>query len=142
MLQTKVASVEATSSLQNISNVDAQPMTGRAKTLEMLIGSILLGIIAAVMMVVLSEWADQSLRYESDAERLLGVPVLALLPESGDLRYLPGHNSGSGRGGRRALTQNTPKTKAALAAPASGSGSRNAAAMNSTATDGRPAAEA
>ncbi len=139
-LQGQVAAVEATSALQNISNVDAQPMTGRAKALEMFVGSIILGLIAAVLMVVLSEWADQSLRYESDAERLLGVPVLALLPDSRDLRYLPSPNSGGG--GRKALAQNATKTKAALAAPANGSGPRSAATMNTTASDSRPAAEA
>jgi len=35
---------------------------------------------------VLIEWSDHSLRHETDAERLLGVPVLASVPEAADLR--------------------------------------------------------
>ena len=48
-------------------------------------------VIGAIL-IVLSEWSDHSLRHEADAERLLGVPVLASLPEAADLR-----TPGSGR---------------------------------------------
>jgi len=74
----------STSSLLPIGITYALPTTGQTKLIGMLIGSLILGILIGCILVVLSEWADHSLRY--DAERLLGVPVLASLPETADLR--------------------------------------------------------
>ncbi len=76
----------STSSLTPIGVTYALPTTGRTKLIGMLIGSLILGVLVGFILVVLSEWADHSLRYEADAERLLGVPVLACLPEAADLR--------------------------------------------------------
>jgi len=64
--------------------------------IAMLFGSLLLGCLVGVILVVLSEWSDHSLRYEGDAERLLGVPVLAALPETADLRTVPARRALSG----------------------------------------------
>ena len=89
----------STSSLLPIGVTYALPTTGRTKLIGMLIGSLLLGILIGCILVVLSEWADHSLRYESDTERLLGVPVLASVPETADLRSSSSH---------RALTHSQP----------------------------------
>lgn len=94
----------STSSLTPIGVTYALPTTGRTKLIGMLIGSLILGMLVGLILVVLSEWGDHSLRYEADAERLLGVPVLASLPDAADLR-----SSSS----RRALTH----SPAALSGP-------------------------
>ena len=52
----------------------------------MFLGSLLLGCLVGAILIVLSEWSDHSLRHEADAERLLGVPVLASLPEAASLK--------------------------------------------------------
>ena len=85
-MEGNLARVNASSSLSPIGYIHAEPTTGKTKMLMMFIGSLLLGLIVGLVLVVLSEWADRSLRYGTDAERALGVPVLAVLPESGDLR--------------------------------------------------------
>lgn len=95
----------ATSSLTRAAAIFAEPTTGRTKMIVLLLGSLLLGGLVGTVLVVLSEWSDQSLRYEGDAERLLGVPVLALLPESSDLRVLPDHGAG-----RKALSGSAQKS--------------------------------
>ena len=64
----------------------------------MLLGSLLLGCLVGIILVVLSEWSDHSLRHEADAERLLGVPVLAALPESSDLHTMTARRTLSGAG--------------------------------------------
>jgi len=76
----------ASDSLMPVGVTYATPTTGKTKLIAMLLGSLLLGCLVGVILVVLSEWSDHSLRHEADAERLLGVPVLAALPESADLR--------------------------------------------------------
>ena len=76
----------ASNSLMPIGVTYATPTTGKTKLIAMLLGSLLLGCLVGIILVVLSEWSDHSLRHEADAERLLGVPVLAALPESADLR--------------------------------------------------------
>lgn len=76
----------STSSLTPIGVTYALPTTGRTKLIGMLVGSLVLGMLVGLILVVLSEWSDHSLRYEADAERLLGVPVLASLPDAADLR--------------------------------------------------------
>ena len=97
----------ASNSLMPIGVTFASPTTGKTKLIAMLFGSLVLGCLVGVILIVLSEWSDHSLRHEADAERLLGVPVLAALPESADL-----HATAAGRAlaGRR-----TP----ALSGPAS-----------------------
>ncbi len=88
----------ASNSLMPIGVTYATPTTGKTKLIAMLLGSLLLGCVVGIILVVLSEWSDHSLRHEADAERLLGVPVLAALPESADLRTTTSHRALSGAG--------------------------------------------
>ena len=85
-LQANLDRVTASNSLLPIGVTYATPTTGRTKLIGMLIGSLFLGALVGAILIVLSEWSDHSLRHESDTERLLGVPVLASLPETADLR--------------------------------------------------------
>ena len=85
-LQANLDRVTASNSLNPIGVTYAAPTTGRTKLIGMLLGSLFLGALVGAILIVLSEWSDHSLRHESDTERLLGVPVLASLPETADLR--------------------------------------------------------
>jgi uncharacterized protein involved in exopolysaccharide biosynthesis len=85
-LQANLDRVTASNSLLPIGVTYAAPTTGRIKLIGMLLGSLFLGALVGVILIVLSEWSDHSLRHESDTERLLGVPVLASVPEAADLR--------------------------------------------------------
>ncbi len=89
-------SLTASKSIIPIGVTYALPTTGRTKLIAMLFGSLFLGFLVGVVLVVLSEWADHSLRHEADAERLLGVPVLATLPEASDLRVAANRRALSG----------------------------------------------
>ena len=93
-LQANLDRVTASNSLLPIGVTYAMPTTGRTKLIAMLLGSLFLGALVGAILIVLSEWSDHSLRHEADAERLLGVPVLASVPESLDLWVLPGGRSG------------------------------------------------
>lgn len=88
----------ASDSLLPVGVTYATPTTGKTKLIAMLLGSLLLGCLVGVILVVLSEWSDHSLRYEGDAERLLGVPILAALPETAELRTAPARRALSGAG--------------------------------------------
>ncbi len=102
-LQANLDRVTASNSLNPIGVTYATPTTGRTKLIAMLLGSLFLGALVGAILIVLSEWSDHSLRHEADTERLLGVPVLASLPETADLR-----------------TSGGPRVLAALAAEGSG----------------------
>ena len=91
-LQANLDRLTASNSLLPIGVTYATPTTGRTKLIGMLFGSLLLGALVGAILIVLSEWSDHSLRHEADAERLLGVPVLASVPETAGLR-----TSGSAR---------------------------------------------
>lgn len=97
-LTASLDSLTAKSSLTPIGVTYATPTTGKTKLIAMLLGSVLLGCLVGIILVVLSEWSDHSLRHEADAERLLGVPVLAALPESADLRTATPRRALSGAG--------------------------------------------
>ncbi|MBC8104257.1 MAG: hypothetical protein H7Z41_16905 [Cytophagales bacterium] len=86
-LKANMEKVTATSTLIVQNPIYAEETVGTQKKLLMVAGSIVLGIIIGLLMILLREWMDPSLRYETDAARLLGVPVLASLPESQDLRF-------------------------------------------------------
>lgn len=79
--------VSASSLFTPLGRIFAEPTTGRSKTLGLMAGSVVLGILVGIVLIVLAEWGDPSLRSEADAARLLGVPVLGLLPESADLKF-------------------------------------------------------
>ncbi len=87
-LQANLDRLTASNNLLPIGVTYATPTTGRTKLIGMLLGSFVLGALIGALLIVLSEWSDHSLRHESDAERLLGVPVLASLPETAALRVL------------------------------------------------------
>ncbi|MCC2667864.1 MAG: chain length-determining protein [Armatimonadetes bacterium] len=80
-IQGDLRSITAPRTLDRIGTVVAQWATTKKKLALMVAGSILLGLVLAVLVVILSEWIDPSLRYAEDAERLFGVPALVLLPE-------------------------------------------------------------
>lgn len=84
-MQERLKQVTASNSLKEIGVNYAQPTTGKTKMIAMLLGSLLLGSLVGSLLIVLSEWSDHSLRHETDAERLLGVPILAALPETASL---------------------------------------------------------
>ena len=85
-LQANLDRLTASNSLLPIGVTYASPTTGRTKLIGMLIGSLFLGALVGAILIILSEWSDHSLRHEADTERLLGVPVLASLPETASLR--------------------------------------------------------
>ena len=105
--QADLERMSASSSLLPIGVTYAMPTTGRTKLIAMLFGSLFLGCLVGAILVVLSEWSDHSLRHEADAERLLGVPVLAALPETADLRVSPARRALSGPA--RALPEPLPE---------------------------------
>ena len=87
-----------------------QSLQSGKKTFMLLFGGVFLALIIGSALVVLSEWLDQSLRDPIDAQRALGLPVMAVLPEAGMLRYgvtnnrLPGSTATRWlRGGLREL---------------------------------------
>ena len=81
-IQGDLRAITAPTTLDRIGTVMAQWATTKKKLALMVAGSILLGLVLAVTVVILSEWIDPSLRYAEDAERLFGVPALVLLPEN------------------------------------------------------------
>lgn len=95
-LQANLNRQTASDSLLPVGVTYATPTTGKTKLIAMLLGSLLLGCLVGAILVVLSEWSDHSLRHEADVERLLGVPVLAALPESADLHTTTAHRALSG----------------------------------------------
>ena len=97
-VQADLDRMSASSSLLPIGVTYALPTTGRTKLIAMLFGSLFLGCLVGCILVILSEWADHSLRHEADAERLLGVPILAALPEAADLRAAPARRALTGPG--------------------------------------------
>lgn len=87
-LQANLDRLTASNSLVPVGVTYASPTTGRTKLIEMLIGSLFLGALIGAILIVLSDWSDHSLRHELDTERLLGVPVLASIAESVEIRTL------------------------------------------------------
>ncbi len=97
-LQADLDRQTASDSLLPVGVTYATPTTGKTKLIAMLLGSLILGCLVGVILIVLSEWSDHSLRYEGDAERLLGVPILASLPEAAELRTTNARRALSGAG--------------------------------------------
>jgi uncharacterized protein involved in exopolysaccharide biosynthesis len=86
-LKANVERVTASSTLIVQNPVYAEEAISRSKKMIMIVGSILLGLIIGFGVIILREWMDPSFRYEADAAQLLGVPILAGLPESSDFRF-------------------------------------------------------
>lgn len=98
--------VAASATIQAIGTVYAQSTGGKGKTTIMLAVLLVFGLILGVSVTVLAEWADPTLRYASDVERRLGVPVLISLPEMDTLMMATSSSSTSDRelpGGRPLL---------------------------------------
>ncbi len=76
-----IARINATTALIPMNRVAAEATMGAKKKLMTLGIGIALGLFLGLLLIVLREWADPTLRYESDTERLLGAPVLASLPD-------------------------------------------------------------
>ena len=75
-----IARITATTSLVPLNRVVAESTMGAKKKLITGLIGVALGTFLGLLLILLREWADPTLRYESDAQRLLGVPVLASLP--------------------------------------------------------------
>jgi uncharacterized protein involved in exopolysaccharide biosynthesis len=122
-LKANVERVTAMSRYQIFNNPYAEQTLGKTKKAFMVIASTVLGMIVGCLMLLLKEWADPSLRYETDVVRLLGVPVLASLPESSVLQFPVSKPRRGLLGGNRGSAEPV----AALAAPGfSGSGKKHA----------------
>ncbi len=94
--------VSARSIFSPIGTIHARPTTSMKMMFFLLIGTLVLGCALGGGLVFFREWVDPSLRYGEDAERLLGLPILASLPEAGSA-LSPGSDAGGGRARRRAL---------------------------------------
>jgi len=97
-MQADLDRVSSSSALQRIGWIYATPTLSATKLSLFIIGSIVLGLIVGILGVVFGEWADRTLRYPADAERMLGVPVLAVIEETSNLKTLGAPS------GRRLLT--------------------------------------
>lgn len=95
--------VTASDTLIRVGSIYAAPTQGQAKTLLMVLGSLLLGLVVATGMVVFAEWNDQTLRYPTDVERFLELPVLASVPESPAIDT--SHSNGYGQAAPDALPE-------------------------------------
>jgi hypothetical protein len=88
-LKAGVERVTASAQIMPIGAVSTEPTAGPKKQAIMVVASLILGLIVGTLLVVLKEWLDPTFRYEMDAERLLGLPVLAGLTESAAVLALP-----------------------------------------------------
>lgn len=80
-LKGEIANVAAQSSLRPLGMVYAEPSTGKKKALMIVFAGCLLALLTSVGLVFLAEWTDPTLRYEEDAEHLIGLPVLGSISE-------------------------------------------------------------
>lgn len=79
-LQSSLDRATAQSTLKRIGAIRAEATSSKKKSLLLLAAAVFLGLLVGAAMVLLAEWADNSLRYASDVPRLLGVPLLAAIP--------------------------------------------------------------
>jgi uncharacterized protein involved in exopolysaccharide biosynthesis len=77
--------------------------TSKSKTLILFAGGLVLALIVSSALVILAEAMDRSFRDAYDLQRTLGVPVLAMLPESADLHIADSRNLLTGSGGMKRL---------------------------------------
>ncbi len=136
-MEGNLARVSASSSLSPIGYIHADATTGRVKLIAMFAGSLVLGLIVGLVLVVLCEWADQSLRYGTDAAHLLGVPVLAVVPDDAHLRVIPiGTGAHGGGGSRKRLAAPKMKPERETALPALEAPIGAVPAMSASAAEG------
>jgi uncharacterized protein involved in exopolysaccharide biosynthesis len=79
--------VTAASQFNSMNLVAAESTANLKKKILTIAAALALGLFLGLVLVVIREWMDPSIRYEADVERLLGVPVLVSLPESQQLRF-------------------------------------------------------
>ncbi len=80
--QTNLEKEKASQTLKPVGAVVAVSLSGTKKTVTMGLISLVLGAIVAGLMVALREWSDPTIRYETDIEQVLDIPVLTGLPET------------------------------------------------------------
>lgn len=73
---------QASQTLKQVGEIYAVNLAGTSKRIQMGVISLILGLIVAGLMVALKEWADPTIRYETDIEQALDIPVLTGLPET------------------------------------------------------------
>jgi uncharacterized protein involved in exopolysaccharide biosynthesis len=105
-MKADVGKITETAKLIPQALIRAEPTMSLTKMVMLIGGSVILGLIVGCLMILAREWMDVSLRYTMDAERLLGVPVLAALPESPVLQF-PLSTPRNGRLRGRATGSNT-----------------------------------
>lgn len=94
-VKAKVGEVTAMSQYIKLNMVYAESTATTKKKAMTIGGSLLVGIVVGFLLILLREWMDPSLRYETDTVRMLDMPVLASLPESTYLRFPVSGRSGA-----------------------------------------------
>lgn len=100
--QANLEKEKASQTLKPVGQVTAVSLGGTKKTVTMGLMSLVLGAIVAGLMVALREWADPTIRYETDIEQALDIPVLTGLPETKTV-LAPKNTLGKSRKPRRLL---------------------------------------
>jgi uncharacterized protein involved in exopolysaccharide biosynthesis len=72
----------ASQTLKVVGEVYAASLSGPKKRIQLGFVSLILGAVVAALMVALREWADPTIRYETDIEQALDIPVLTGLPDT------------------------------------------------------------
>lgn len=73
---------QASQTLKAVGEVYSTSLSGPKKRVQLGFVSLILGAVVAALMVALREWADPTIRYETDIEQALDIPVLTGLPET------------------------------------------------------------
>jgi uncharacterized protein involved in exopolysaccharide biosynthesis len=73
---------KASQTLKPVGQVVAVSLSGTKKSIIMGVVSLLLGAVVAGLVVALREWSDPTIRYETDIEQVLDIPVLTGLPDT------------------------------------------------------------
>jgi uncharacterized protein involved in exopolysaccharide biosynthesis len=73
---------KASQTLKPVGQVVAVSLSGTKKSVTMGLISLLLGAVVAGLIVALREWSDPTIRYETDIEQALDIPVLTGLPDT------------------------------------------------------------
>lgn len=94
-MQGDIDRVSASATLTPIGAIYAAPSMTHSKAAAIVAGGVVLGLVVATLALILNEWGDRSLRYPADAQRLIGVPVLASVPETGALNRLSDPEAGA-----------------------------------------------
>lgn len=94
-LKANVGEVTAKSQYIPLNVIYAESAATAKKKAMTIAGSLVVGVVVGFLLILLREWMDPSLRYETDAVRMLDMPILASLPESSHLRFPVSGRSGA-----------------------------------------------